>query len=370
MGMCEMSIRSDLPSPVFRSLGSQQPLSRHLNHPPKLKYPRGSMTGTEEKLGNQGGGGIVEKAFALPLVNATYDSLASLSTPLQPYVEKGAAMMSSMGESYGAVKAGVQDKIPDSVSAKVTFAKGQVSAAVSSVDLSLCSGLDKLVDKLPALKQETPELYYTTKSSVGSYAFMASTYVASFTVVSYALKFTEFGMDGADRVLKMIPGEKKEPLLSGLLWVRDEAAVVRQEGAKRNGSERVLALENASLLEALAGLLNCTYLLNLFGVPTAAVDADEPVKPAPETVAPVEGYFRSTKNMEEVLESRHLAVDRIAATPVDRIENVEELTKVDNEKVAEVPKMKSGKDGKKGKKNKCGNIVYVIGKEEKVVCAE
>ena len=56
------------------------------------------------------------------------------------------------------------------------------------------------------------------------------------------------------RVLKTIPGEKKEPLLSGLLWVctlhltryhlmpskvRDEAAVVRQEGAKRNGSERV-----------------------------------------------------------------------------------------------------------------------------------
>ena len=74
------------------------------------------------------GGGIVEKAFALPLVNATYDSLASLSTPLQvsslklwqlmtnclllqPYAEKGAAMMSSMGESYGAIKAGVQEKV-------------------------------------------------------------------------------------------------------------------------------------------------------------------------------------------------------------------------------------------------------------------
>merc|ERR1712055_522109 len=159
-----------------------------------------------------------------------------------------------MGESYGAIKAGVQDKVPDAVSAKVTDAKGQVSAAVNSVDSSLCSGLDKLVDKVPALKQETPELYNATKSSVGSYAFMATTYVASFTVVSYALKFSEFGMDGADRILKMIPGEK-EPLLSGLHWVRDETAVVRQEGAKRNGSERVLALENASsLLEVLAGL--------------------------------------------------------------------------------------------------------------------
>ena len=83
----------------------------------------------------------MEKAFALPLVNATYDSLASLSTPLQvmgsltcfvimyycgvvlhlfvltiycllqPYAEKGAAMMSSMGESYDAIKAGVQEKV-------------------------------------------------------------------------------------------------------------------------------------------------------------------------------------------------------------------------------------------------------------------
>merc|ERR1712037_222302 len=196
-------IKSDLPSPYFRSLGSQQPLSRHLNHPPKLRYFHGSMTGTEETLeGKQGGGGIVEKAFALPLVNSTYDSLASLSTPLQPYAEKGASMMSSMGESYGAIKAGVQDKVPDAVSAKVTDAKGQVSAAVNSVDSSLCSGLDKLVDKMTALKKKTPELYNETKSSVGSFAFMATTYVASFTVVSYALKFSEFGMDGADRIFE------------------------------------------------------------------------------------------------------------------------------------------------------------------------
>ena len=31
-----------------------------------------------------------------------------------------------------------------------------------------------------ALKQETPELYNATKSSVGSYAFMATTYVARY----------------------------------------------------------------------------------------------------------------------------------------------------------------------------------------------
>jgi len=235
------------------------------------------MTGTEETLEQKQDGGIVEKAFALPLVNATYDSLASLATPLQPYAEKTAAMMSSMGESYDAIKAGVQDKVPDVVTAKVTDAKGQVSAAVNSVDSSLCSGLDKLVDKVPALRQETPELYNSTKSSMGTYAFMATTYMASFTVVNYALKFSDFGIDGADSILKLLPGEKTAPLRSGLKRVQEEAAVVRQEGAKQSGSETVLALQNASLLELLAGLLKCCcYLFNLLGFSTAV---DVPAKP-------------------------------------------------------------------------------------------
>merc|ERR1719153_1059741 len=59
----------------------------------------------------------MERAFALPLVNSTYESLASLSTPLQPFAEKGSAILSSMGESYDAIKAGVQNKVPDAVSA-------------------------------------------------------------------------------------------------------------------------------------------------------------------------------------------------------------------------------------------------------------
>ena len=71
----------------------------------------------------------------------------------------------------------------------------------------------------------------------------------------------------------MIPGEKTQPLRSGLHWVsieplktiidvlryylpkvRDEAAVVRQEGARRNGSERVgFGLMLYSLLETKLG---------------------------------------------------------------------------------------------------------------------
>jgi len=324
---------------MFGVLAASSPSRKSLNRPKKLRHFRASMTEMEETTLEEtmgGGGGIVEKAFALPLVNSTYDSIASLSTPLQPYAEKGAAIMSSMVESYDAIKAGVQEKVPDAVSAKVMDAKGQVSAAVNSVDSSLCSGLDKLVDKMPALKREAPELYNATKNSVGSFAFMATTYVASFTVVSYALKFSEFGIDGAERILKMIPGEKTEPLLSGLHWVRDETAVVRQEGAKKNGSERVLALENASLLEVLAGLLNCTRLLNRFGVPTASVNADTPLKFAPVPVlSEDEDDLRITpSSMEELLQSRHKSVEK---TSLGQVDLAEEFAKMDNA-IAEVKK--------------------------------
>ena len=114
----------------------------------------------------------------------------------------------------------------------------------------------------------------------------------------------------------------------------------------------MLALENASLLEVLAGLLKCSYLLNLFGVPTAAVDADVPVKPVPEAVQDVTPVEEDCKNMEEVLESRHLAVDEIATTP-DQADTVEEVVKADNDaEVNKVQEVKSGKEGKKGKKNK------------------
>ena len=58
-------------------------------------------------------------------------------------------------------------------------------------------------------------------------------YFFSFTVVNYALKFSDFGIDGADRyflehpdqafckksfhsILKLLPGEKTAPLRSGL----------------------------------------------------------------------------------------------------------------------------------------------------------
>ena len=119
---------------------------------------------------------VVEKVFNLPLVTDTYDSLAELSTPLHPYMEKAGSIASPVAFT---VKAGIESMTPEMIQTGYNSAKGQVChsfnsqdvrndllqvvAAAASVDAGLCSGVDSLVDKVPALKQATPALYTSIK---------------------------------------------------------------------------------------------------------------------------------------------------------------------------------------------------------------
>jgi hypothetical protein len=72
---------------------------------------------------------IVSKAFTLPLVTDAYNKVAELSRPLQTYVDTTVASISPILDSgYTTIKsAGVEEKIPTAVYAKLTEAKGQVS---------------------------------------------------------------------------------------------------------------------------------------------------------------------------------------------------------------------------------------------------
>ena len=89
-------------------------------------------------------------------------------------------------------------------------------------------------------------------------------------------------------------------------------------------------------MEVLAGLLNCTRLLNRFGVPTASVNADTPLKFAPVPVlSEDEDDLRITpSSMEELLQSRHKSVEK---TSLGQVDLAEEFAKMDNA-IAEVQK--------------------------------
>ena len=71
---------------------------------------------------------VVEKVFNLPLVTDAYDSLANLSTPMQPYMEKAGSLASPVAVN---LMAGIESMAPEVVQTGYSSAKGQVCCLIS-----------------------------------------------------------------------------------------------------------------------------------------------------------------------------------------------------------------------------------------------
>ena len=211
------------------------------------------------------GFGLMDKMFELPLVNDTYDSLTKVPVSyLQPYMEVASVLASPAVERALSLKADVETKVPTVIKTRYNTTKDQVASVATSVDAALCSGVDHIVEKVPALKQATPDLYNTTVEGVGNCATTASTYLASFNIAHIVLKASDAGLGTADSMLKWTGNENVEPVMMGLQRIRDEATTVRKSGVERNGSEKSKVIEDASLTRAMVEVLGLGSYLNYF----------------------------------------------------------------------------------------------------------
>jgi len=207
----------------------------------------------------------VVKAFDLPVVSDTYNSLLKLSSPLSPVVEKIGSMASPAMDQVLGLKAGIEAKVPDVVSTGFSRALAQVTSAAVSLDAKLSSGIDNLVEKMPALKQATPVLNDSTRESVKSYATFAATYLASFTLAHVFLKATDLSLETTDGLLKWSANEKVDPVVMGLRRLRSDAEHLRMQGVGLNGTEKAKALEEATLVGALVEILGLASLFSKAG---------------------------------------------------------------------------------------------------------
>merc|ERR1711973_817716 len=194
---------------------------------------------------------VIEKVLELPVVNDTYDCLVKLSSPLSPCVEKIGTLASPVVDQALDLTASIEGKVPDVVQASHTIALNKAATMAASLDATLCSGVDNLVEKVPALKQATPALYNSTRESLGSYINLVATYMASFTIAQVFLKAADLGLETTDGLLKLTSNQKVDPILTGLRRVRSEATSLRKEGIALNGTAKAKILEEATLIGAM-----------------------------------------------------------------------------------------------------------------------
>merc|ERR1711913_180350 len=123
---------------------------------------------------------VMDKAMSLPLVSSAYSEVSRVTSPymestynkVSPAVETTLGMVSPVVDS---VKTKVEEQviphIPASITETVqsvqTYAIDNVTAAVEKVDHFACGGIDQLTEKVPQLKEATPE-FEEIKSSVST----------------------------------------------------------------------------------------------------------------------------------------------------------------------------------------------------------
>jgi len=227
---------------------------------------------------------IVDKVFTLPIVSDTcaygLATATSLTSPLQPYLSSSLASLSPMVQTRLSHLLSLgQERLPEVVTSRLLLARNQVTAGVQYLDSTLCSGLDRLVVKVPSLTSPTPALYSSTRVAAVSQLTQATTYLASFTIAQLALKVSDAGLETASNLLKqLVPASytyQCEPLLAGIKKVRGQVEDVRREGARASGSMKVSNMESSISFSAVCEVFGLNYILSILGISRVFAEAED-----------------------------------------------------------------------------------------------
>ena len=161
-----------------------------------------------------------------------------------------------------------------------------MTVAVEKVDSLACGGVDQLVEKLPALKDATPEFIKNTKETATTYFNDATSFIASFSLAHVALKIVDTGLEVVEQVIMMVGGSEEGLVTSGIKMIHTTANTIRIEGNKKAGTEKAKKIEEASIVGALVEVSGLSHLLGLLGMKvteTVAIYEDEHARVEVET---------------------------------------------------------------------------------------
>jgi len=222
---------------------------------------------------------VVDKASTLPVVNTVLSEVASLTSPVLPYVDQSVATLKPLiNVAKSKVEETVVPRLPEgtreAVKSKLDIAMSTLTEAVDKVDTYACGGVDQLLEKMPALKEQTPTLVQTTKDAIVTQTDNLMLYISSFSLVLFALKFVDSSLSVLEQTLECarVPDDNKVAL--GIRMVHGYANTKRVQGTIKSGSEKARRIESASVLGAFLEVLG---LGSLFGA-ESKISEEENVK--------------------------------------------------------------------------------------------
>merc|ERR1712212_1248547 len=319
----------------------------YLNMPPTEQQTLPIGESTLKSIGDLK---TVNKAIKFPVVSDTVKKATDVVTQIsenahvetaRQYLQDGIKTLSET-EAFTNIQGKVKE-LNENPRVQEVITNINLKDKVDRLDTFAADGIESLASAVPSLRAPTPQLVETAKDTANSYLYLATEYLASFSVAQISLRVAERTLSLAEDTTDMLKADSDDGLMAStstkIKQVRRAIRAVKRAGERKSFLEKD-PVARTGIVGSIASLLHVNTILSYLGLRLEAKEEDSEDS---EVVEPME--VDEAEDLETPLE--HVEVNEVEAAvdepavdePAVEEPAVEEpavvVSKTDEEAVAE-----------------------------------
>merc|ERR1711887_340075 len=241
----------------------------------------------------------VSKAIKFPVVSDTVKAATDVVTQIsenthvetaRQYLQDGIKTLSET-ETFNNIQGKVKE-LNENPRVQEVITNINLKEKVDRLDTFAADGIESLASAVPALRAPTPQLVETAKDTANSYLYLATEYLASFSVAQISLRIAEKTLslaEGTTDILKSGTEGLMASTSSRIKQVRRAIRAVKRAGERKSILEKD-PVARTGIVGSIASLLHMNSILGYLGLRLEAKEneSDYNDDSEKETIEPVE----------------------------------------------------------------------------------
>merc|ERR1712142_804488 len=217
----------------------------------------------------------VSKAIKFPVVSDTVKAATDVVTQIsenthvetaRQYLQDGIKTLSET-ETFNNIQGKVKE-LNENPRVQEVITNINLKEKVDRLDTFAADGIESLASAVPALRAPTPQLVETAKDTANSYLYLATEYLASFSVAQISLRIAEKTLslaEGTTDILKSDTEGLMASTSSRIKQVRRAIRAVKRAGERKSILEKD-PVARTGIVGSIASLLHMNSILRYLGL--------------------------------------------------------------------------------------------------------
>merc|ERR1711887_3716 len=241
----------------------------------------------------------VSKAIKFPVVSDTVKAATDVVTQIsenthvetaRQYLQDGIKTLSET-ETFNNIQGKVKE-LNENPRVQEVITNINLKEKVDRLDTFAADGIESLASAVPSLRAPTPQLVETAKDTANSYLYLATEYLASFSVAQISLRIAEKTLslaEGTTDILKSDTEGLMASTSSRIKQVRRAIRAVKRAGERKSILEKD-PVARTGIVGSIASLLHMNSILGYLGLRLEAKENESDYNDDfdKETIEPVE----------------------------------------------------------------------------------